>query len=140
VLLGTWTWSVAGNKLGSSTGSDLFWQQVNDTERNLVPLVGAGWALIKDKAYEKIDREDLKKARYSTGKLSGQALRPGTVLAIRTRDGRFAKMKVVRYRDLHDTSFPEARHLPPEWVQMARSRPNTKEYHLELDWVLFKDK
>jgi hypothetical protein len=30
---------------------------------------------------------------------------------------------VVRYRSLHDTSFSEA-----------------KEYHLELDWVLCKEK
>ena len=47
---------------------------------------------------------------------------------------------MVGYRDLHDTGFPEARHLTPEWIRFARSRPNRKEYHLELDWVLFKDK
>jgi hypothetical protein len=138
VVLGTWAWAVAGNKLGGLEGADLFWQQVSDTERNLVPLGGAGWALLEGKPFEKVALKDLKKASYSTGKLFGSSLRPGTIVALRTRDGHFAKLKVVGYRALHDTSFPEAKHLPPGWVQFVRSRPNVKEYHLEVDWALFR--
>jgi hypothetical protein len=140
VVLGTWAWTVLGNKMGDMAGADLWWEQVSDTQRNLVPLGGTGWVLLESKAFEKVTLAVLKKASYSTRKLPGSSLRPGTTLALRTRDGRYAKLKVVGYRELHDTSFPEAKHLRPEWVRFARSRPNCKEYHLELDWVLFKDR
>jgi hypothetical protein len=138
VLLGTWTWTVAGNKMGGLEGADLFWEQVSSTERNLVPLGGAGWVLLKEKSFEKVALAELERASFSKSKLPGSLLRPGTVVGLRTRDGRFAKLKVVGYRELHDTSFPEAKHLRSEWVRFARSKPNCKEYHLELDWVLFK--
>jgi len=140
VLLGTWAWTVAGNKVGGLTGTDVWWEQVSDTERNLVPQGKAGWAVLRNKPFEKVGPDDLRKASYSTGRLPGSSLRPGTVVALRTSDGRFAKLKVVGYRDLHDTSFPEARHLSPEWVRLARGKPNVKEYHLEVSWVLFKSK
>jgi hypothetical protein len=141
VLLGTWAWTVAGNKIsGGLAKADVWWEQVSDSERNLVPQGRAGWALLRSKPFEKVGPEDLRKASYSTGKLSGSSLRPGTVVALRTRDGQYAKLKVVGYRDLHDTNFPQAKHLRPEWIRFARSQPIVKEYHLEVDWVLFKDK
>ncbi len=138
VVLGTWSWRVAGNEMGRREKADLFWQQVNDTERNLVPLGGAGWAILEDKTFEKVRLEELKKANYSTDKLPGSSLKPGTVVALRTSEGQFAKLKVVGYRDLHDTNFPEARHLSPAWIRFAQSKPNRPEYHLDLEWVLYK--
>jgi hypothetical protein len=138
VVLGTWTWDIAKNTQGG--GGDVWWEQVTETERNLVFRGGAGWAIVKGKAFEKVGVADLRKAIYSREKLPGTSLRPGTVVAIRTRTGGYAKVKVVRYRELHDTSFPEARHLRPEWIRFARTRPNTREYHLEVQWVLFGDK
>jgi hypothetical protein len=137
VIPGTWSWQVEGNRI-EATRADLFWQQVSATERNLVPQGGAGWAIVQGRPFEKITLADLKKAEYSTGKLPGSSLRPGTVVALRTRGGKLARLKVVGYRALHDTSFPEARHLSPAWVRFAQGQPNTQEYHLEVDWVLYK--
>ena len=137
VIPGTWSWRIEGNTI--ATGSaDLFWEQVSGSERNLVPRGGAAWAVLKGKRFEKVGLAGLRGASYSDDKLPGSSLRPGTVLALRTRDGKLAKLKVVGYRCLHDTSFPEARHLSPGWVRFARGRPNVQEYHLELDWALFK--
>jgi hypothetical protein len=141
VVPGTWTWKVEGNGLGGGLeSSDVWWEQVSGTERNLVPLGGAAWAVLKGKPFEKVRREDLAGAAYSNGKLSGALLRPGTVVALRTRDGKYAKLKVVRYRALHDFSFPEARHLPDRWRRFALRRPDVKEYHLEVSWVLYADR
>ena len=105
-----------------------------------MPLGGAAWAVLKGRPFEKVSRGDLAGAAYSTGKLSGALLRPGTVVALRTRDGRYAKLKVVRYRALYDFSFPEAGHLPDRWRRFALSKPYVAEYHLEVSWVLYGGK
>jgi hypothetical protein len=139
VVLGTWTWKIEGNELGGKQGADFQWQRATETEANLVPQGGAGWAIIKEKAFDKVTREDLAKADYSTEKLAGTQLTPDTVVAVRTSDGKFAKLRVVGYRELHDVTFPEAKHLSPAWVQAALQRDNIKEYHLEVNWVLYKD-
>jgi hypothetical protein len=138
VILGTWTWKIEGNKFGGGE-SDFWWEQVSEKERDLVPQGGAGWAIV-EKAFEKITRDDLAQIEYSTGKLPGSSLAVGTVVAVRTADGKFAKLKVVGYRGSHDTSFPEAKNLSPAWIAFARGRPNTPEYHLEVNWVLYKPK
>jgi hypothetical protein len=139
VLLGTWTWKVEGNKFGDNDRADFWWEQVTERERRLVPQGGAGWAILRDRPFEKLTRQDLVKANYSTDKLTGTLLTPDTVVAVRTADGKFAKMRVVRYRELHDFSFPEVRHLKAEWIRFALQQPNVKEYHLEVDWVLYKE-
>src|SRR4051794_23779537 len=61
VNLGTWSWKIEGNQFGDLQKADFWWEQVDATERNLVPLGGAGWALLKDKPFEKITAEDLAK-------------------------------------------------------------------------------
>ena len=65
-------------------------------------------------------------------------MNPGTVVALRTNEGNFAKLKVVMYRELHDFSFPEAKLLDAEWKAFVLKRPNTKNYHLEVEWVLYR--
>lgn len=122
---------------GDEMGSDFWWEQVTATERHLVPQAGAGWAILKGKPFEKVTREDLVKATCSADKLPGTLLVSDAIVALRTRDGKVAKAKVVRYRELHDFSFAEARHLSPAWIQLALQQPNSKEYHLEVKWVLY---
>jgi hypothetical protein len=61
-------------------------------------------------------------------------------VAVRTRDGKFAKLEVVGRRELHDFSFPEAKYLDPAMRAFLLSRPNVKEYHLEVRWVLYPGK
>jgi hypothetical protein len=137
VVLGTWMWTIDGNKLGGDPKADFWWQQVNDKERFLVPMGGAQWAILKGKAFAKVTAADLGNAAYSGEKLPGKLLTPGVVVVVRTAGGKVAKLEVLRYRELHDFAFPEAKHLTPAWRAFALTRPNTKEYHLEVRWVLY---
>jgi hypothetical protein len=138
VILGTWGWKIEGNQIGAAPTADFHWERESDTEGLLIPQKGAGWAILAGRPFGKVGLGELRKATYSSDKLSSASLRPGTVLSLRTQDGRFARVKVVGYRRLHDTSFPEATLLGPGWIRFAQARRDVKEYHLEVDWALFK--
>jgi hypothetical protein len=140
VILGTWTWDIETNKQGGDVkGVDVRWEQATATEQYLVPLNGAGLIVFdKKKEFEKITREDLAELKYSDEKLANDALAPGTVVALRTNEGNFAKLKVVKYRELHDFSFPEAKLLNEAMKEFMLKSPNTKKYHIEVEWVLYR--
>ena len=139
VILGTWTWDIETNKQGDLKGVDVKWEQATATEQFLVPLNGAGLIVLdKKKAFDKITRQDLATLQYSDKKVANDALTPGTVVALRTNEGNFAKLKVLKYRALHDFSFPEAKLLREDWKQFVLQKPNTKNYHLEVEWVLYR--
>jgi hypothetical protein len=139
VILGTWTWDIETNKqLGIEKGADVKWQQATAKEQFLVPLNGAGLVVLDKKAFDKITREDLEALKYSDKKLANDSLAPGTVVALRTRDGNFAKLKVVKYRELHDFSFPEAKLLDEKMREFLLKHPNEKNYHIEVEWVLYR--
>ena len=139
VIPGTWTWDIETNNQGGDKGVDVQWQQATATEQFWVPLNGAGLIVFdKKKAFDKITRQDLAELKYSDKKLANDALTPGTVVALRTSEGNFAKLKVVKYRELHDFSFPEAKLLKEEIREFFLKQPNTKNYHIEVEWVLYK--
>ena len=139
VILGTWSWDIESNGLEPNNGTaDLFWEQVTKTEQNLVPQNGAGLAVLKKQAFDKVTRGDLAGLKYSTKKIPGTDLTPGTVLALRTAEGNLAKLKVVGRRALHDFTFPEARHLKENFRAFVLQQPDQKDYHLEVEWVLYQ--
>ena len=114
VIPGTWAWSVETNKLGKLDGSDLWWSPQTDTLRHLVPFNGAAISIVAE-PFEKIDLTYLKSVELMKGKLAGSGnnfLPPGTVLAVRTANGNFAKLKVVRYYTMQDFAFPGTRFCP----------------------------
>jgi hypothetical protein len=121
VILGTFAWTMDGNKQGNVRTADFEWQKPY-----LFPRNGAKAVLVPDQPFEKITAEDLGKLKYSTDKISESILRPGAVVAVRTARGNLAKLKVVRYRALHDFDFKEAIRLS-----------DIKEYHLEVEWVIY---
>jgi serine/threonine protein kinase/tetratricopeptide (TPR) repeat protein len=132
VILGTFAWTMDGNKQGNVRTADFEWQKPY-----LFPRNGAKAVLVPDQPFEKITAEDLGKLKYSTDKISESILRPGAVVAVRTARGNLAKLKVVRYRALHDFDFKEAIRLSREWTAMAVQKPDIKEYHLEVEWVIY---
>jgi hypothetical protein len=138
VILGTWTWDIETNRQGVDKGADVWWEQVTDREQLLVPRNGAGLVLFKTRAFDKITREDLAALKYADKGLANKSLTPGAVLALRTSDGNFAKLRVVKYRELHDFSFPEAVLLDRGVRAFFLGQPNRKNYHLEVEWVLFR--
>lgn len=146
VILGTYSWDVEKNSQPRDTGdNDVSWEQVEDNEQfgfadehYLVPINQAGLAALGQRAFDTITRRDLAELKYADKKLANDSLAPGDVVALRTNEGNYAKLKVVRYRELHDFSFPEAELLGAQWRGGALAAHNTKRYHLEVAWVLYR--
>jgi len=120
MIPGTYTWDIEKDKLGGSTGADLWWQQVNSRERYLVPRNGAKISRVLDKDFETVDLQYLKKVKYSHKKISGSddfsVLAPGAVIALKTLEGNLAKIKVIG-------------------IERKRQRVN----NIKLEWVLFRN-
>jgi hypothetical protein len=119
----------------------LWWSPQNATERHLVPFNGAAIKVIPDEPFEKIDLNYLKSVELTKDKLVGSGnnfLPPGTVLAVRTANGNFAKLRVVRYYTLHDFTFPGSEILTEAWKQLSLRTPNQDFYNIEVEWVLYK--
>ena len=83
----------------TSTGADVFWNQLTQTSRQLQPSNGAQLFNMGAANYDAVTKAQLQGLAYSTnainGSDSGNQMPPGTVIAIKTNTGRFAKMKVV---------------------------------------------
>jgi hypothetical protein len=59
--------------------------------------------------------------------------------ALKTMEGNIAKIRVTGFRKLHDFDFDEAALLSPEWKEFALKKPDIDKYHLEVEWVLFRN-
>ena len=144
VILGTYPWDIETNVQSGKARIDLFWQQVQRATsttpqvQNLVPQAGAGLALVADIPFEKLSADDLRKLAYRPEKLPNTSLKPGTVFAVRTSEGNFAKLTVIGYRDSHDFSFEDAKYITPDQKTYVLSRPKIADRHLEVSWVLFQ--
>jgi hypothetical protein len=83
----------------TATGADVFWQQSTSTVRALVPKNGAQLANLGPANYDTLTVAQLKAASYSTNAIDGSdasnKMPPGTVIAIKTDTGRYAKMRVT---------------------------------------------
>ncbi|MEA3075215.1 MAG: hypothetical protein QOF60_123 [Actinomycetota bacterium] len=83
----------------TSSGADVWWRQDTSTTRALAPQGGATLANMGAADYEATDKAKLQSLTYSTAAIDGSdannKLTPGTVIAIKTSNGRYAKMKVI---------------------------------------------
>lgn len=138
VIMGTWNWDIETNSQGPSPTLDVWWQQVNKVDQFLVPKFRTSMAVIKDKSYELVDVDDLFGAEFAKRPIRNTLLTPGTVLAMKTTEGNFAKIKVIGYRDLHDFSFVDARFARESWKYFIWNSPNRPNYHLEIEWTLYR--
>jgi hypothetical protein len=145
VMLGTYFWDIETNTQDRKAVVDLFWQQVRfganglpPHVQNLVPAPGAVLTLVVDVPFEEVSAQDLMKLKYGGDAVPNASLKPGTVLAVRTREGNFAKLKVIGYRDSHDFSFDDARFIPADQKTRLLARSKIVDRHLEVSWVLFQ--
>jgi hypothetical protein len=142
VIPGTWTWAIQTNKLGDKR-SDLWWCHQTETEWYLVPRNGAALKVLTT-PFEKVDLNYLKAVKYSQERVPGSdnnnVLLPGTVLAVRTANGDFAKLKVIRYYKLHDFTFPGSEVLKDQWKLFTLQRPDRDFYNIEVEWIFYKSK
>jgi hypothetical protein len=101
-LKGTWTFDFEKGIQGPPTGTDIWWEQVNNTIRFLVPQNGAMLANLGKSDFDSVSYQTLQTQSYTTIPINGSnnasnTLTAGTVVAVKTNTGRYAKMKVETY-------------------------------------------
>ena len=142
VIPGTWNWDLETETLGGGPSADLWWEHVSDTHRFLVAKNGAGIAVVPDQGFSEIDLDYLRsKVEYGErveGSDDKNLLAPGAIIAVRTAEGNYGKLKVSRYFSLHDFDFPGSNVLRPAWKRFAKTNIDRGNYHLDFDWVLYR--
>lgn len=98
-LRGTWHFDFELG--GEAETGDVWWQQMTDTARQLVPDSGVALAWLGPVAFSSVSHADLQALTYSSapidGSIASNRLTPGTVFAVRTRSGHHAKVRVVSH-------------------------------------------
>jgi hypothetical protein len=99
-LKATYTFDFEGGKAGGE--GDLFYNHRDEVIRFLRPQNGATVALLQRSRFERVDADQLKAASYSDKPINvsdnaDNQLRRGVVIAIKTRNGHFAKVGVTTY-------------------------------------------
>ena len=102
VLKGTWTFDFDTGVQGPAGGADIWWEQVNSVVRYLVPQSGAMLAHMGKPDFDAVSYQTLKGLSYTATPIVGSnnstnKLKAGTVVAIKTSAGRYAKMKINSY-------------------------------------------
>lgn len=97
---GTWTFDIDAGTIGAA-GSDLWWRQMTSTERALTPRNGAQIVRLGAVNYNAISHPELLELAYGTTPIDGgvatNQLTNGTVFAVRTAAGNYAKAQVLSY-------------------------------------------
>jgi len=102
-LQGTFILDVEGCQQSADNTGDLWWEQIDDVRRQLVPWSsGDSVAVLGKVNFGAVGLPDLLIAPYDTAPVngsndSGNRLTPGTVLAVHTRNGHYAKVRVDTY-------------------------------------------
>jgi hypothetical protein len=101
-LKGTWTFDFDTGVQGPPTGADIWWEQVDNTIRFLVPQSGAMLAHMGKPNFDAVSLPTLKGLPYTVTPINGSnnaanQLTPGTVIGIKCASGRFAKMRIDSY-------------------------------------------
>ncbi len=93
---------------------DFHWRQKSRTARCIEPRNGAAVARLGETDFEQLGLSDLESAAYSEEPIKGDdddnQLTPGTVIAIRTNLGNYAKMLVTANIPMESTSRGERTH------------------------------
>lgn len=101
-LKGTWTFDFDNGVQGPPAGADVWWEQVNNEIRFMVPENGAMLAHMGKPDFEAVSYQALQSQNYAANPINGSnnnqnKLTAGTVLAIKTSSGSYCKMKVNTY-------------------------------------------
>lgn len=102
-VAGTSTFDFERGGPGTSTDADVWWQQVDSVTRYLVPQNGALLARLRTTELEVRSADELVSPPYDRLRIDGSSSRtrnqltPGTVIAVRTRHGHYARMRIDAY-------------------------------------------
>jgi hypothetical protein len=102
VLRGTWLFDFDTGTESGAAGADVWWEQMTDVQRQLVPRGVAGIVNLGVVDVDAVTLDHLVGLAYSRTPLPGNAvgvnlLTPGDVFAVRTGAGNYAKVLVVDY-------------------------------------------
>jgi hypothetical protein len=103
IIRGTWSIDLDnGVTAMSGTDSDLFWEQETDTKRTLKPMNGALFALVGQRDFDSLKLQTLKGLNFLSSAIRADnnvsnAIPNGTVLAYRTKHGRYGKFLIENY-------------------------------------------
>lgn len=103
VIRGTWTCDLdLGIEGGSGSNTDFWWQQVNNTERYIVPRNNATFSVLGIRDFDSITYSELTRLSYSSEKINGSnaaynRIPQGAVVAYITNEGRYGKFRVDIY-------------------------------------------
>ena len=138
-ILGTYAWDIENGQLETSQKSDFWYQRVDDTHGNLIARNGTTIEIVK-KSYTQIDKNYMKQFPvFRDGRISNSDLKVGTVAVFKTAEGHYGKLKIKGFRALHDFDFPEAQqYLDQSWRNFVLGKPNTKKYHLMIEYQLYR--
>jgi hypothetical protein len=93
----------------TSAGADVFWQQMTATTRSFVPQNGAAFSNMGAANFDAITKAQLQALSYSTASISGSdsgnQMPPGTVIAVKTSSGRFAKVRITAKDSANTLTF-----------------------------------
>jgi hypothetical protein len=101
-LMGTCTFDFDTGTQIPAGGADVWWEQVDAVKRLLVPQSGAMLAHMGKPNFDAVSLQTLKTQAYTANPIDGSnnasnRLKAGTVIAVKTSAGRYAKMKVNSY-------------------------------------------
>ena len=103
VIRGTWSFDLDnGVTAMNRADADLFWEQETDVKRTLRPMNGALFALVGQRDFDTLTLQALKGLDYLTNEIRADndisnAIPNGTVLAYKTKRGRYGKVVVENY-------------------------------------------
>lgn len=101
-LKGTYTFDFENGVSGVPSQADVWWEQVDSVRRYLVPQNGAAIGRLGAVDFDTLTLSQLRTEPYTYQRLDASdtgtnQLRTGTVVAVRTRHGQYAKMRVESY-------------------------------------------
>lgn len=127
-FVGTTYWDLDANDDRDRPSADLYWQHVDERHRYLVPINGAGAVVVAGRPFDQLDGNAARGLSYATKPLSasdiGSAVDAGTVIAVRTNENRYAKLKVVGFKPFDVSGQRIARYdMVLEYVIFAKDSP-----------------
>ncbi|VVB89129.1 Uncharacterised protein [uncultured archaeon] len=104
VLKGTWVFDCETGALGGSLNGpgDIWWEQIDNTRRQMVPVGGAGIVNLGKINFASVTPALLQTLPYNKVPIIGNndatnQLVDGTIFAVQTKAGNFAKIMVIKY-------------------------------------------
>jgi len=113
---GTWSYDLdVGAETSAPNRADFWWDQVDAVKRMIVPKNSAQFNVLGIRDFGSLGYADLKGLSYSSQPIDGSNqtfnhIPQGTVVAYRTKEGRFGKFRVDQY----------GYNLNIEWVTFAK--------------------